>query len=208
MTALNEFTHNDWRDYSSANTSLPGSWSGRAKPSRAKPAFNFFYSLRHSIIAKFGVTIAAFRSDPLNRNALTLAAMLYTTVLWALLIDLNSVTRVMPEHVAQGLEVAAALWVIAARRSLSRAAAKPKNSCGIVDTGAFRFVRHPIYAGRAVLYGALLLSNFNIPNMLILLSVYVAQLYRIIVEENHLMKDKLYQNYARKVRYRMIYGVF
>ena len=114
----------------------------------------------------------------------------------------------MPEHIAQGLEVAAALWVIAARRTLSRSIAQSVAQRTIIDTGAYRFVRHPIYAGRALLYGAFVLSSFNIQNVLILLSVYTTQIYQIISEENHLMKDSDYQDYARKVRYRLIYGVF
>ena len=134
--------------------------------------------------------------------------MIYTTVLWAPLIDLNQVNRLLPEHIAQGLEVVAALWVINAKRTLSRAAAKPIALSSVVDTGAYSLVRHPMYAGRAVLYAAFLLSNYNVQNALILVSVYAAQIYRIVTEENHLMKDSSYRSYAQKVRYRLIIGVY
>lgn len=124
------------------------------------------------------------------------------------MIDFNSVARLLPEHIAQGLEVTAALWVIAAKRTLNRSIAQSDAQRTIVETGAYRFVRHPIYAGRAILYGAFVLSSFNIQNALILLSVYTALIYQIVSEENQLMKNSSYQDYVSKVPYRLIYGVF
>ena len=134
--------------------------------------------------------------------------MAYTTVLWATLIDLSSVTHLMPEPFLQGLEVAAVLWVIAARRALNRTPQRLSNQDGIADTGAFRFVRHPICAGRAMLYGAFWMSNFKIQNTLILLSVYAVQLFQILRGERLLMKVPAYRDYAAKVRHRLVYELF
>lgn len=208
MSALTEFTNEDWRGNSTATTQ----WrQGRAKRGWRSPSYTLariYRSILAAIVSKLATAVAPFKSSCVNASPLSVAAMIYTTVLWAPLMDFNSVTCLMPEHIAQGLEVAAALWVIAARRTLSQSIAQSVTQRTIVDTGAYRFTRHPIYAGRALLYGAFVLSNFNIQNALILLSVYTTQIYQIIIEENHLMKDLDYQVYARKVRYRLIYGVF
>lgn len=208
MTALTEFNYNDWRSNSAPVPSRPLSWIGTSWPSPVHSLTRIYQSLSTTIVSKIEVTLQSFRSDRVNANPLTLAAMIYTTVLWASLIDLNSVTQLIPEHVAQCLEVVAALWVIAARRTLSRATVKPASLRVVVDSGAYRFVRHPIYAGRAILYGAFMMSNFNIQNAVVLATVYAAQLYRIFQEEKFLMQDSAYRTYAENVPYRLIYGVF
>ena len=208
MTALTEFTHESWRGNSSDASALPLNLIKRSWLTPVHLLTRICQAMSAAIISSIVAALASLRSDRVYTSPLSLAAMIYTTVLWAPLIDLNSVNRLLPEHIAQGLEVVAALWVIAARRTLSRATAKHVGLGSIVDSGAYSLVRHPIYAGRALLYGAFLLSNFNVQNALILLSVYAAQIYRIIIEENHLMKDASYQSYAQKVRYRLIIGVF
>lgn len=208
MTALSEFNDGDWRGNCAAAPARPLNWNKSGWQTPQYFLAGIYRSIFAAVVYKVAAASASFRSARANASPLSIAAMIYTTVLWAPLIDLNSATRLMPEHVAQGLEVVAALWVIAARRTLSRVTVKQAALCRVADTGAYKFVRHPIYAGRAVLCGAFLMSNFNVQNGLILLSVYVAQIYRIVIEENHLMKDVAYQRYAQKVRYRLIYGVF
>ena len=208
MSALTDFTHDDWRGNSADTTLWPLSETKTGWRSPRYKLARIYRSILAAIVSKLATTLAPLKSDHVYASPLSVAAMIYTTLLWAPMIDFSSVTRLMPEHIAQGLEVAAALWVIAARRTLSRSIAQSVAQRTIVDTGAYRFVRHPIYAGRALLCGAFALSNFNIQNALILLSIYTAQIYQIISEENHLMKDSDYQDYAQKVRYRLIYGVF
>ncbi len=208
MSALTDFTPEGWRGNSSATISLPFSLIKRGWTSAAYLTARIYKFMSAVILSNTAALTAAIKPDSVYGSPLSLAAMIYTTVLWAPLIDLSAVTRLIPEHIAQGLEVVAALWVIRARQTLRRATTGPASLGNVVDTGAYSLVRHPIYAGRAILYAAFLLSNFNAQNALILLSLYVAQIYRVITEENHLMKNSAYQSYAQKVRYRLIMGVY
>ena len=208
MSSLIDFTPDDWRGNSAVTVSLPLSLIKRGWTSAAYLLARIYKFMAEAILFNFAALTAAIKTDSVYASPLSLAAMIYTTVLWASLIDLNGVNRLIPEHIAQGLEVVAALWVIRARQTLRRATTGPAALGSVVDTGAYSLVRHPVYTGRALLYTTFLLSNFNIQNALILLSVYAAQIYRIVTEENHLMKDSAYQIYAQKVRYRLIFGVY
>lgn len=69
-------------------------------------------------------------------------------------------------------------------------------------------MRHPIYLGYLITHIGFLSANFSVQNLLVYASVYVAQIYRIYQEEKFLMRDEAYREYAARVRYRLIYGVF
>ncbi len=207
MTALTEFTHDDWRGNSAAPALQPLSWTKTGWQTPAHSLSRLYQYVLTAINFKIAGALALFRSERVYASPLSFAALIYTTVLWASLIDLDSVTRLMPEHVAQGVEVAAALWVIAAKRSLSRATVRPASGRGVVDSGAYKLVRHPIYAGRAILYGAFLMTNFNLQNLAVLVTVYGALIFRIVQEERFLLRDTAYRAYADKVPYRIIYGI-
>lgn len=79
---------------------------------------------------------------------------------------------------------------------------------GVVSSGPYRLVRHPIYLGYLVTHAGFLLSNMSARNVLIYAAAYVFQIARIYAEERILSEDDSYRDYRRCVRYRLIPGIF
>ncbi|MGA8707770.1 MAG: isoprenylcysteine carboxylmethyltransferase family protein [Steroidobacteraceae bacterium] len=75
---------------------------------------------------------------------------------------------------------------------------------GVKSRGLYRIVRHPIYAGYFLSFGAFLLQNITLFNFLIY-GVFVAlELLRIKAEERVLSRDLGYAHYARRTRWRVL----
>ena len=79
---------------------------------------------------------------------------------------------------------------------------------GVVSSGPYRLVRHPIYLGYLVTHAGFLLSNMSARNVLVYAAAYVFQIARIYAEERILSEDGSYREYLRCVRYRLIPGIF
>jgi protein-S-isoprenylcysteine O-methyltransferase Ste14 len=79
---------------------------------------------------------------------------------------------------------------------------------GIVSSGPYRLVRHPIYLGYLVTHAGFLLSNPGVRNVAIYAAAYIFQFARIHAEERILAQDGKYRVYLRNVRYRLIPGVY
>jgi len=79
---------------------------------------------------------------------------------------------------------------------------------GVVSSGPYRLVRHPIYLGYLVTHAGFLLSNPSVLNLAIYAAAYVFQFARIHAEERILAQDGEYREYLRCVKYRLIPGVF
>jgi len=79
---------------------------------------------------------------------------------------------------------------------------------GVVSSGPYRLVRHPIYLGYLVTHAGFLLSNASVRNAAIYAAAYVFQFARMHAEERILEQDGAYREYLRSVRYRLIPGVY
>ncbi len=86
---------------------------------------------------------------------------------------------------------------------------------GIVSHGPYAFVRHPAYAAKNLAWIVTLAPLISIANPVHIAAMLAstgawALIYflRAITEERHLIADKDYQEYCKKVRYRFIPGVF
>jgi protein-S-isoprenylcysteine O-methyltransferase Ste14/uncharacterized membrane protein (UPF0127 family) len=70
--------------------------------------------------------------------------------------------------------------------------------------GAYRLVRHPLYASELLFYAGFLLGNPSAPNIILAGFILIGQIYRSLAEETLLMKDPAYKAYAQVVRSRFI----
>jgi protein-S-isoprenylcysteine O-methyltransferase Ste14 len=79
---------------------------------------------------------------------------------------------------------------------------------GIVSSGLYRIVRHPIYAGYLVSHLAFVLAYPTLWNALVWVCSDGAQFVRVRYEEQLLRRDASYARYVQIVRWRVLPGVF
>jgi protein-S-isoprenylcysteine O-methyltransferase Ste14 len=79
---------------------------------------------------------------------------------------------------------------------------------GVKSSGAYRIVRHPIYASYLIGFVAYLLASFSLWNVLVIAGTVAFQLRRIHEEESVLMRDPEYRAYAQRTPYRLIPGIY
>ena len=105
---------------------------------------------------------------------------------------------IIPALIVQGLGMAgllASVW------SLGRSFGIAPADRGLVTRGAYRIIRHPMYAAEMVFNVGFLLANPSWRNGGALLVIAVTQIARILREERVLAE---YAAYARQVRWRLI----
>ncbi len=108
----------------------------------------------------------------------------------------------------QGLQIAATCFAIAGILSLNKSLGLVAANRGIKTEGVYRFVRHPIYAGYLLEFSAFWAQNITLPNTLLLVTWIGCEVARIFAEEKLLVLDPDYAAYMKKVRFRLLPGVF
>lgn len=161
-----------------------------------------------SEVATIVVSIFSRRPAARDWSPFSVAAVVYSAGFWALLIKFDPHVDLIGQTVAVATQIAGALWAINAKVTLGRSFGWLPANRGIVDSGVYGIVRHPIYLGYLIGHLGMLGANFNIQNLIALALLYVCQIYRIFQEEKFLMADERYRNYAQRVPYRLIYGLF
>ncbi|MDE2620696.1 MAG: hypothetical protein KGL54_11095 [Sphingomonadales bacterium] len=79
---------------------------------------------------------------------------------------------------------------------------------GVKISGPYRFVRHPMYAGYAMVHLAVMILMFHPINIVIYAIGWWAQILRLLAEERLLGQDPAYAEYMQTVRWRLIPGIF
>jgi protein-S-isoprenylcysteine O-methyltransferase Ste14 len=100
------------------------------------------------------------------------------------------------------------LVVIAGKLSLGRSFGLIPANRGIVSTGLYRIVRHPIYLGYFITHVAFVAANPTFWNFFVLFVADIAQLARAVCEERTLAQDEAYRAYQARVRWRVVPGLF
>ncbi|WP_052100338.1 methyltransferase family protein [Burkholderia cepacia] len=127
---------------------------------------------------------------------------------YCLAYQLNASTQLIPEWAGGVWQISGIAWQLFAKLSLGRSFGLLPANRGVVSTGAYRFMRHPIYAGYLLSEIGFLLANFSTRNLLTIGIWMLLQIARIVMEERVLSEDADYRAYKTKVRYRLIPGVF
>lgn len=112
-----------------------------------------------------------------------------------------SVTPTWPIDVLSFASFAISIW---ARASLGRSIGLVPAQRGVVTTGAYRFVRHPIYTGVFLAYAALALQNWSTRNATIFAVGAALFVIKSFVEEGFLRQDAEYARYMARVPSRWI----
>jgi len=153
------------------------------------------------------LVLIARRASLRDLSPVAIVATVYAMFFFAL-VKAADTQRFLPESVGVGLLLAALLWQFAAKLTLGRCFGLLPACRGIVVAGPYRVVRHPIYLGYLVGHIGFLLVNFSLRNVVVLATLYAAQLIRIVLEERVLGTSEEYRSYRQRVRWRLIPGVF
>lgn len=120
----------------------------------------------------------------------------------------SAVAPIAPEAVTVALSALGLLIVIGGKLSLGRSFGLIPANRGIVSTGLYRLVRHPIYLGYLFTHFAFAAANPTLWNMAMLVTADIALMARAVCEEQTLARDEAYRAYQTRVRWRVVPGVF
>jgi protein-S-isoprenylcysteine O-methyltransferase Ste14 len=119
-----------------------------------------------------------------------------------------SVPALAPEAMTVLLSAAGLLVVIGGKVSLGRSFGLMPANRGVVSTGLYRLVRHPIYMGYLVTHVGFVAANPTLWNVVALAGADLALVWRAVCEEETLRKDEAYRRYQTTVRWRVLPGIF
>lgn len=153
------------------------------------------------------LVLAARRTDKRDWQPLSVVPTVCATF-YFLLLTTEPGIALLPQWLASIVQCAGLAWQIYAKVSLGRSFGLLPADRGLVTTGAYRWVRHPIYLGYFIAHVAFLLANFGVHNLLVFAALYLLQLLRLLREEKLLAENRAYRDYCRRVPYRVVPHVF
>jgi protein-S-isoprenylcysteine O-methyltransferase Ste14 len=119
-----------------------------------------------------------------------------------------AVTALAPESLTIVISGIGLMIVVLGKLSLGRSFGLTPANRGVVSTGLYRFVRHPIYFGYLITHLGFVIANPGNWNLAVLLAADVALMFRAVCEERTLAQDDSYRAYMQRVRWRIVPGVF
>ncbi|MEX2080095.1 MAG: methyltransferase [Dehalococcoidia bacterium] len=112
------------------------------------------------------------------------------------------------EALGIGLQLAGTVLVMAGFLSLGRSFGIVAANRGLKSQGMYRVVRHPIYFAHAVTAAGLVVAEFSPAYLALWAAILFFQVLRIRSEERVLSASSDYAAYSRRVRWRMIPGLY
>jgi protein-S-isoprenylcysteine O-methyltransferase Ste14 len=150
----------------------------------------------------------------MRRSAATVDRSMWARVLTTVsmlgpsLLKPATVIALLPQVVTVGISAVGLGIVIAGKVTLGRSFGLMPANRGIVSSGVYRLVRHPIYLGYLVTHAAYLAAMPSSWNVVALLIADAALLARAVCEEKTLARDPRYRDYQQVVRWRVCPGLF
>lgn len=140
----------------------------------------------------------------------SLRARLLTTMslLGPPLVKPMQMVPLLPPSITVGASVVGLAIVIAGKVTLGRSFGLMPANRGIVSSGVYRLVRHPIYLGYLITHVAFVVANPTPWNLAVLVIGDSALLLRAVCEEQTLARDAQYRQYQQLVRWRVCPGLF
>jgi protein-S-isoprenylcysteine O-methyltransferase Ste14 len=99
-------------------------------------------------------------------------------------------------------------FVVMGKLTLGRSFGLAPANRGVVSTGLYRAVRHPIYMGYLITHVGFVVANPTSWNLLVLALADIGLLIRAVYEERTLAADSAYRDYMQRVRWRIVPKVF
>jgi protein-S-isoprenylcysteine O-methyltransferase Ste14 len=144
------------------------------------------------------------------------AAMITLSTVLATAVSIVVPAMMRPEQPSHGLLAGGAVVVEllgvtlgqVSRIYLGRRFALLPADRGVVTSGPFRYIRHPIYAGWLILSIGYVMAFPTIRNGLIVMATLPFILWRILQEETLLAGDPDFCYYLARTRWRLIPGIY
>jgi protein-S-isoprenylcysteine O-methyltransferase Ste14 len=130
------------------------------------------------------------------------------SILGPFLVRPAAAAAVAPEAVTVLLSGLGLMVGIGGKLSIGRSFGLMPANRGIVSTGLYRLVRHPIYLGYLITHLGFVAANLTVWNAVVLTVADLALMRRAMCEEQTLQQDLSYQAYLQVVRWRVLPGVF
>lgn len=118
------------------------------------------------------------------------------------------VAALLPQSLTVAVSIAGLAVVIAGKVTLGRSFGLMPANRGVVSSGIYRIVRHPIYLGYLLTHVAYLAAMPSAWNVAALAAADLALLARAVCEEQTLSRDDRYRQYQQTVRWRVCPGLF
>jgi protein-S-isoprenylcysteine O-methyltransferase Ste14 len=154
-----------------------------------------------------GFTLVRRPAEVVDRTWKARALTMFSTFCPPLLRPV-AVTALGPESLTVMISAVGLMVVVVGKISLGRSFGLTPANRGVVCSGIYRFVRHPIYLGYLVTHVGFLIAYPAGWNLAVLLAADVALMMRAICEERTLALDPAYRAYMTRVRWRILPGVF
>ena len=156
--------------------------------------------------------IITFSRMPKDTNITIKSTILTTIATYYFLVisfsDTEATRALMPLNFCVIIMLLGLIWQIISKMCLGRSFGILPANRGIVDYGPYRFMRHPIYFGYLCTHMGFLLGSFSLWNFSVYAIVWTSQCFRILEEEKVLSRDPAYQEFKKKVRFRLIPFIF
>ncbi|NVM89231.1 protein-S-isoprenylcysteine O-methyltransferase Ste14 [Variovorax sp. SG517] len=157
-------------------------------------------------VVTIGIVIFSKPSTTTSTDVISIISTGVATF-YFLFVSLSSGVKIAPLMLTETMQVLGIGWQIVSKIYLGRSFGLLPADRGIVTSGPYRIVRHPIYLGYFLNHLGFLLSTFSWWNFFTYAALYFFQAIRIFREEQLLMKNPEYAAYAKKVKYRVIFGL-
>ena len=155
------------------------------------------------------VVLTVFRRAPMVVDRSLRARVLTTlAMIGPPLVAPAAVMPLVGDPVSAAIGAVGLLVVIGGKLSLGRSFGLIPANRGIVSSGLYRLIRHPIYLGYLITHVAFVAANPTFWNLFVLVVADLAQLARAVCEERTLAQDQAYRAYQARVRWRLVPGLF
>ncbi len=130
------------------------------------------------------------------------------SMLGPIMVRPGAVAALAPEVFTVLFSAAGLTVVIGGKLSLGRSFGLMPANRGVVSSGLYRIVRHPIYMGYLITHIGFIAANPTTWNVVMLVAADLTLMWRAVCEEETLQKDDAYRAYQQVVRWRVVPGVF
>jgi protein-S-isoprenylcysteine O-methyltransferase Ste14 len=152
-------------------------------------------------------TIVRRRAQTIDRS-FAAGALTMISLLGPPLVRPSDTPALVADELTALVSIVGGLIVIAGKLTIGRSFGLVPANRGVVATGPYSIVRHPIYAGYLLSHAALLASYPSEWNVAIILVADTALVFRALAEERVLSADREYQTYCDRVAWHLLPGVF